>query len=72
MKGVVIMSTNEFENFIKNKLDIIQQNNASLIFRENVRKNIDSTKMFMEEQRKILNLFKINRDRRHNKVVFFC
>ncbi len=53
MKGVVIMSTNEFENFIKkNKLDIIQQNNASLIFRENVRKNIDSTKMFMEEQRK--------------------
>ena len=53
MKGVVIMSTNEFKNFIKkNKLDIIQQNNASLIFRENVRKNIDSTKMFMEEQRK--------------------
>ena len=53
MKGVVIMSTNEFENFIKkNKLDIIQQNNASLIFRENVRKNTDSTKMFMEEQRK--------------------
>lgn len=53
MKGVVVMSTNEFENFIKkNKLDIIQQNNASLIFRENVRKNIDSTKMFMEEQRK--------------------
>ena len=53
MKGVVIMSTNEFENFIKKKkLDIIQQNNASLIFRENVRKNIDSTKMFMEEQRK--------------------
>ena len=47
------MSTNENENFIKkNKLDIIQQNNASLIFRENVRKNIDSTKMFMEEQRK--------------------
>lgn len=47
------MSTNEFKNFIKkNKLDIIQQNNASLIFRENVRKNIDSTKMFMEEQRK--------------------
>ena len=47
------MSIKEIENFIqKNKMDLIQQNNASLIFRENVRKNINSTKSFMNEQRK--------------------
>lgn len=47
------MSIKEIESFIQeNRMDLIQQNKDSLIFRKNVIKNINSIKLSMKKQRK--------------------